>query len=174
MPPRSRAIAFDVDAASLVSLREALPGWEVEEVTGATAASLGRQDWNPGSADLLVVKARAEITETLGLCRYLVGRGGYSSGSRAAAVAAELNGGGQDEAQRAGAPLLVLVTSGEDPLVTSALEAGAEGCLVLPFHAKDVVSLMTRARLGNQPGRHSTYLDRAQREDRWQDEGGQG
>jgi len=40
MPHRLRAIAFDLDAASLTSLREALPVWKIEVVHGATAASL--------------------------------------------------------------------------------------------------------------------------------------
>src|SRR4051812_14173040 len=39
MTHRLRAVAFDVDAASLISLREALPEWEIEVVNGATAAS---------------------------------------------------------------------------------------------------------------------------------------
>src|SRR5437588_10656130 len=37
MSYRSRAVAFDLDAASLSSLREALPAWEIEVVSGATA-----------------------------------------------------------------------------------------------------------------------------------------
>jgi hypothetical protein len=56
----SKAIAFDLDAASLLSLREALPGWEVVVVRGATAASLA-QEWDPGAAGLLVVKAREQV-----------------------------------------------------------------------------------------------------------------
>src|SRR5262245_59687314 len=56
MIDRLRAVAFDLDAASLSSLREALPGWAVHLVNGATAASLS-PDWNPGPADLLVVNA---------------------------------------------------------------------------------------------------------------------
>jgi hypothetical protein len=67
-PRRSRAVAFDLDVASLMSLREALPEWDIEVVNRATIASL-RQDWNPRAADLLVVNARAEVAETLGLCR---------------------------------------------------------------------------------------------------------
>src|SRR5712692_6548973 len=70
MPNQSRAIGFDVDPASLLSLREAFPEWEIEAVEGATAASLA-QDWNLGSADLLIVGARDEEAATLGLCRGL-------------------------------------------------------------------------------------------------------
>jgi hypothetical protein len=62
---RLRTVAFDLDAASLTSLREALPEWEIEVANGATAASLV-QDWDPGAADLLVVNAREEVAETLG------------------------------------------------------------------------------------------------------------
>ena len=40
-----RAIAFNVDAASLLSLREAFPGWEIEAVQGASAASLLSPAW---------------------------------------------------------------------------------------------------------------------------------
>jgi hypothetical protein len=81
MPDRLRAVTFDADAASLASLREALPGWEIEVVNGATAASLDH-DWNPGAADLLVVTAREEVAETLGLCRFLAFSGGFSEDSR--------------------------------------------------------------------------------------------
>ena len=59
MPNQSKAIAFDVDQASLISLRKALPDSVIEVVNGATAASLTR-DWNPGTVDLVVVKARKE------------------------------------------------------------------------------------------------------------------
>ena len=60
MPDESIAVAFDLDAASLISLREALPEWEIELLKGATASSL-TYDWNPAEADLLVVQARAKM-----------------------------------------------------------------------------------------------------------------
>src|ERR1051326_8680270 len=113
MPARSKAVAFDVDAASLLSLREALPEWEIEVLQGATAASL-HPDWNPAAADFLVVKARAEVAETLGLCRFLVFRGVFATNCREAV--AETSGRRQsrpDQARRADAPLLVLVASGQ-------------------------------------------------------------
>jgi len=47
MPDQSKVIAFDVDQASLISLRKALPDSLIEVVNGATASSLTR-DWNPG------------------------------------------------------------------------------------------------------------------------------
>ena len=74
MPNQSKVIAFDVDEASLISLRKALPDSVIDVVNGATAASLTR-DWNPGTVDLVVVQARKEVAETLELCRFLVSCG---------------------------------------------------------------------------------------------------
>jgi len=74
MPDQSKVIAFDIDQASLISLRKALPDSLIEVVNGATASSL-TQDWNPGTVDLVVVKARKEVAETLELCRFLVSCG---------------------------------------------------------------------------------------------------
>jgi hypothetical protein len=34
-----KAVAFDLDAASLISLRDALPEWEIEVLTGAIVRS---------------------------------------------------------------------------------------------------------------------------------------
>jgi DNA-binding response OmpR family regulator len=149
MPHRSKAVAFDVDPDSLVSLRQALPGWEIEALEGATTASLTR-DWNPKAADLLVVGARDRVSETLGLCRGLRSQSG-----------------------RAHTPLLVLVAPAQQALVRAALGAGADSCLVLPVHPKDLVSTVARARAGNRPGRHTLGLDQAQREDPWRDAGGE-
>src|SRR6266511_3620158 len=109
MPDRSRAIAFDLDAASLSSLREALPAWKIEVVDGATAGSL-TCGWNPGAADLLVVKAREEVAETLGLCRFLGFCSDFSTDSREAATASlGQHQGRQNPVWRLDAPLLVLV-----------------------------------------------------------------
>jgi hypothetical protein len=74
MPNQSKVIAFDVDQASLISLRKALPDSLIEVVNGVTAASLTR-DWNPGTVDLVVVNARKEVAQTLELCRFLVSCG---------------------------------------------------------------------------------------------------
>jgi DNA-binding NarL/FixJ family response regulator len=174
MPHPLRAVAFDLDAASLINLQEALPGWEIEILNGATAASL-THDWNPGEADLLVVKASEEVEETLGLCRFLVRCGVFSTDFRE--EVAEPSGphtSRQNRAWRPDAPLLVLVPSGQESLVRAALEAGASSCLVLPVLAKVVASTWARLQQGNQPGRHTINLDRAQAEDRWRDDGGQG
>ena len=61
----------------------------------------------------------------------------------------------------------------QETLVTAALGAGADSCLVLPVHAKDLASMVARVRAGNRPGRHTLGLDKAQREDPWQDVGGE-
>ena len=71
-------------------------------------------------------------------------------------------------------PLLVLVPAGQESLVKATLEAGADGCLVLPIHAKQVASMVIRAHQAKQPGRHTLNVERAQAEDRWRDDGGQG
>ena len=149
-PNQPRAVAFDVDPASLLSLREAFPEWEIEAVEGATVASL-TQDWNLGATDLLIVGARADKEETLDLCRGL-----------------------RQQAGRAVTPLLVLVPPAQPALVREVLAAGANNCLVLPIDAKEVASMLVRAQTGNQPGRHTLNLERAQTEDRWRDDGGQG
>lgn len=174
MPRRLTAVAFDLDAASLLSLREALPEWEIRVVNGATAASLP-SDWNPGVADLLVVKACDEVAETLGLCRFLVTCSVFSTDSREQeAEPSRLSGSRQNQAPRPDAPLLVLVPPEQDALVTAALEAGAASCLILPVHAKQVAAMLAHVRQGNQPGRHTLNLEPAQSEDRWRDDGGQG
>ena len=174
MPRRLRAVAFDLDAASLISLRRAFPQWEIEVVHGATVASL-THDWNPGAADLLVVKAREEVAETLGLCRFLVSRGIVSTDAgEEIAETLGLPTSRQDQVRRAGPALLVLVPCEDDPLVKAVLEAGADSCLVLPVHAKEMAGMLAHARQGNQPGRHTLNLDGAQCEDSWRDDGGQG
>ena len=150
MTARPTVVAFDVDPDSLVALRQAFPEWDVRATGGATAASLA-QDWDPGAADLLVVGARERVAETLALCRGL-----------------------RSQACRARAPLLVLVRPAQDVLVRAALEAGADSCLVLPIHAKDLGSILGRAQAGSQPGRHTLDLHRAQGNDAWRDDGGEG
>jgi DNA-binding response OmpR family regulator len=147
---RARVIAFNVDTASLVSIRDGFPEWEVEPVDGATTGSLAR-DWRPGEAALLVLGAVDQVAETLGLCRGL-----------------------RSQAGRAHTPLIVLVPPGQESLVRAALAAGAHSCLVLPIHAKELVRALARTRAGNRPGRHTLGLDRAQHEDAWRDDGGEG
>jgi hypothetical protein len=172
MPHRWRAAAFDLDAASLISLRKALTGWEIDTINGATAASLAH-NWDPGAADLLVVSARDNVTETLGLCRFLSFCTEYSTEAREGR-AETLGPEEKLPALRPDAPLLVLVPSGHEPLVRAALNAGAHSCLMLPIQAKEVTSMLVHARAGNRPGRRTLNLDRAQREGRWRDDIGQG
>lgn len=174
MQDRLTAVAFDLDTASLRSLQDALPEWEIAVLTGATANSV-THDWNPGEVDLLVVKAREEATKTIALCRVLGRRGVFSrrSGNELADILGP-RGSLQSQAQRAHAPLLVLLSPGQEGVVASALEAGAHSCLMLPINPKEVASMLAHTRSGNQPGRHTDNLEQAQGEDRWRDDGGQG
>lgn len=170
---QSKAITFDVDPASLLSLREALPGWQISVIYGATVASLPC-DWNPGAVDLLVVGTRANAAETIGLCRFLTSGTASSRDSRQeVAKPLRLHKSHPNPGRRTGAPVFVLLPSGQESLVGSALEAGAHSCLMRPIRAKEVASMLVRTHAGNQPGRHALMLERAHREDRWQDEGGQ-
>jgi hypothetical protein len=174
MSQRLQAVVFDIDRASLTTLREALPGWHIKVVYGATVGSLP-SNWNPGAMDLLVVGVRADVCETLALCRFLACCTSPSRDSRQeAAESWGLRGGLLNQTRWINAPLLVLVSHGQEAFVRAALEAGAHSCLLLPIHAKDVTSVLAHAGAGNQPGRHTLNLDWAQSEDRWQDDGGQG
>jgi DNA-binding response OmpR family regulator len=149
MAGQPKVIALDVDPDSLVSLRQAFPGWEIESLGGASIGSLTR-DWDPGAADLLVLGVRDQVAETLELCRAL-----------------------RSQAGRADTPLLVLVPPAQQGLVRAALEAGADSCLLLPVHPKELASMVTRAGEGNRPGRHTLALDHAQQQDAWREEGGE-
>ena len=159
MSNRFRVVGFDLDEASLLSLEEAFPEGVVEAVNGATAASLAH-DWNPGRADLLVVRARDEVVETLGLCRFLV---------RCSAFSTDARGQPQNQGHRADALLLVLVPEGQKSLVSAAFEAGADRCLGLPVQARELTRVLARLRQAqDRPG-----LGRED-EDRWSNDGGQG
>lgn len=144
-----KATAFDIDQESMVSLRQAFPDWEIEAVTGATAASLA-MDWNPAVVHLLIVAGGDPMDTTLGLCRGL-----------------------RSQAGRATTPIVVLVPPRQEGLVRAALEAGASSCLVLPIHPKELVSMISRAQAEAQPGRHTLDLNPAQKDDPWQDDGGE-
>ncbi|HEY7313312.1 MAG TPA: FKBP-type peptidyl-prolyl cis-trans isomerase [Gemmataceae bacterium] len=170
---RSRAVAFDVDAISLASLRDALPGWEIVSINGATPASLSGH-WDPGSADFLVVGARDNAAETLGLCRLLSFCASYPTEAQREGMESLAPEQSPPRTAAVGnAPLLVLVPSGQETLVEAALEAGAYGCLMLPIHAKEVTSMLVHARAGNRPGRHTLGLDQPQEGDPWQEDGGE-
>lgn len=154
-----RAVAFDVDPASLCSLREALPNWEIELVNGATAASLSR-DWRHGAVGLLVVGLREKSAESLGLCRFLAFRNSCAPGLG-------------DTAGRV-APLLVLTPPGQGLLVEEALDAVAHRCLSLPIQAVEVAGLMKTGRESKQPAHRSPSANTARDVDLWRDDGGQG
>lgn len=176
----SKVIAFDVDEASLLSLQKALPDTVIEVVHGATAASL-MLDWNPGTVDLVVVKARGKMEDTLELCRFLVSCGVLA---RDAAVVTDsqdevpktlgLHRSRRNVGRRPHSPLLVLLPPSRKSVIRDVLKAGAHSCLLLPINAKDVASMLVHAQSGNQPGRHTLGLERAQTEDRWRDDGGEG
>ena len=180
MSNQSKAIAFDVDQASLISLRKALPDSVIEVVNGATAASLTR-DWNPGTVDLVVVKARKEVAQTLELCRFLVSCGVLAKDAPVVTDSQEempktlgMHRRRRNVARRPHSPLLVLVRPSRKSIVRDVLKAGAHSCLMLPINAKDVASMLVHAQAGNQPGRHTLDVERAQTEDRWRDDGGEG
>jgi FKBP-type peptidyl-prolyl cis-trans isomerase 2 len=171
-PRRSRVVAFDVDAASLASLRDALPEWEIESVNGTTAASLSSH-WHPSAADLLVVGPVDNVSETLGLCRLLSFCTSYSPEARREGTETLVPEQSPQRAPIRNAPLLVLVPAGQKTLVEAALEAGARGCLMLPIHAKEVTTMLARVLADNQPGRHTLDLSRPQEDDPWQEDGGE-
>jgi PleD family two-component response regulator len=171
-PARPRAVAFDLDAPSLASLRKALPEWKIDWIDDATAASIAGV-WKPGAPDLLVVSAREEVTETLALCRVLVSCGAAPTNSRGKSEE-NRHGSAQEKARQVGAPLIVLVSPGQERLVMAVLKAGADSCLMLPVHAKELARMVARGRRRERPGRHTLSLQQAQRDDRWQDNGGQG
>jgi hypothetical protein len=180
MPNQSKVIAFDVDQASLISLRKALPDCAIEAVNGATATSLTR-DWNPGTVDLLVVKPGRDLATTLELCSFLVSSGVLAKNALLATDSPDetprtlgLHRHRRNLAGRPHSPLLVLVPPSRKRIVRDFLKAGAHSCLMLPINAKDVTSMLVHAKAGNQPGRHTLDLERAQTEDRWQDDGGEG
>jgi hypothetical protein len=136
-----RAFAFDVDAASLGSLREALPGWEFEAVNGATAASLGC-DWGTQLVGLLVVGLREKVAGSLGPCRFLAHRvssAGYPRPGKA--------GAGKG---RPGPLLIVLTPSGQESLLEG-LEC-SHRCLGLPLQPTEVARLLGHATAGDGTG----------------------
>ena len=70
MTERGRAIVFNVDEATLESLRQAFSEWQVEVSDRFTIDLLigGR---SLGVVDLLVLGVDANVAESLGLCRIL-------------------------------------------------------------------------------------------------------
>jgi PleD family two-component response regulator len=174
----SKAIAFDVDRASLDTIRKALPDWQIDIVSGASAGSLSKE-WQPGVVDLLFIRAGADMTNTLGLCRFLAYCGAFADGARSPRETNHRLPGRRAAARQAlgqqtDAPLVLLVAANQGSFVRAALEAGVDCCLVVPIHTKEVTAMLVRLGHDNQPGRHTLNLDPAQSEDLWRDDGGQG
>jgi hypothetical protein len=161
----ARAIAFNVDADALASLRQALPDWEIDAIDGATPDSLAHH-WNPGAAQLLVVGASVKPAVTLGLCHFLSFCAEYALDVRAWEANSL-----RPRACAAATPLLVLVQPDDESFTRAALRAGAHRCLTLPIHPLDVVDVLAPTHAGNH--RQKLNFDRAAI-DRWRDDGGQG
>src|SRR5262249_49080838 len=138
MTERGRAIVFDVDEATLVSLRQAFSEWQVE-VSDRATIDLLIDGHSLGVVSLLVLGGGAKGAEGLVLCRVL-----------------------RKHLGSANTPILMLVLPGEDSLVRAALEAGATSCLVLPVHVKELTNMVARAGEGSRPGRHTLKLNPAQ------------
>ena len=114
MRARPKAVAFDVPAAGLACLQEALPEWEIDRVYGATVGSLP-SNWNPMATDLLILGAREDVTETWELCRFLATCTAYSKDLREeAAEPAELRKDLRNLANRTPIPILVLLPQGRE------------------------------------------------------------
>src|SRR5262249_18323504 len=122
---------------------------EISEIDNATSDAIDH-DWNPGTAELLIVSVRDDIAETLSLCRSL-----------------------RSQMGRAHTPLFVLIASAEEPLVEAALEAGASCCLRLPVDPKERVGALRRLHDGQRTGRHTRDIHHAQEDDPWRDDGGE-
>jgi hypothetical protein len=168
-----QVVAFDVDASSLLSIREAFPGCREEVVNGATA-SIMASTWYPRAINLVVLGAVGDGVNALGLCRFLSFCTAYSTDFEAVTPQTMHAEEGQSKSRRSSARLLVLVSPAQEHLVQAFLETGADSCLVRPVHFKDVLGMLTHARAGNQPGRHTLNSEVAQREDLWRDAGGEG
>lgn len=169
MLDRLRAFAFDLDQCSLASLSDALPGWDIDIIHGATLDSIALE-WDPGMADLLVVSAGHDAAEVLGLCRFLSFCSVYSREAREAE--AEFMGSRKDpQVLRPDAPVIVLVPPGRESLARAVMDAGAHSCLTLPINANLIVSVLDRARAGNQPDRHTLNLEGVHSQDQWRGDG---
>jgi DNA-binding NarL/FixJ family response regulator len=164
MTDQLRAIAFDLDAASLQSLRQVLPDWQIDVVEGASTSSFSG-NWNPGAADLLVVMAREDADETLELCRLLVCSGDLSV-DRTADVAEPIEHSAMQ--RRPDATLIVLVSPQQETVTLDALRAIADCCLVLPVGPKELMGAVVRAHTGHV---HAGHVEPAM--DRWRDDGGE-
>jgi hypothetical protein len=148
-----------MDAETLADLRQALPGWRIDCFHGTTVGSMPH-DWHPGEADLFVVCLRENVTEVLGLCRFLAHWPSCESDlAEDLPETRRLEGKHEEASCGADVPLLVLVSSVPDTLVGAALEVGARACLRLPISISEVVDFLNRAPGDDSSSRHSPDRD---------------
>ena len=153
LPRRRKAVAFGMDPESLADLQHALPGWRIHCFHGATVGSMPH-DWDPGEADLFVVRLRENVTEVLGLCRFLAQWPSCESDPPEVLPETGRPDGKQEDATcRPDVPLLVLVSSGQDTLVGAALEVGARACLHQPISVEDMADFLNPAPADNLSSR---------------------
>jgi len=153
LPRRPKAVVFGMDAETLTGLRQALPGWRIDCFHGTTVGSMPH-DWHPGEADLFVVCLRENVTEVLGLCRFLAHWPSCESDLAEDLPESRRQEGKPEDASCAtNVPLLVLVSSVQDTLVGAALEVGARACLRLPISVKDVAEFLNLAPVENRSSR---------------------
>jgi DNA-binding response OmpR family regulator len=145
-----QAVAYELDCESLSCLRDALPGWQIQVVRGAVPRPT-EKDWIPGEAGLVVLGTNVPLSETLGICRALRSRVGWGT-----------------------VPLLALVPPQQAARVRTMLEAGADSCLVLPVHPKEIKKMVSDTGRGTHPGQHTLNLHQPCRTDENRDEGGEG
>lgn len=138
-------MVFDVDPECMGSVEEALPGWKIDVLYGATVSSLP-SDWDPGAVDLLIVGPRENVAETLGLCRFLSYCTPFSRDFHENGISALGLRRSDSLRRRPDALLIVLVPPDRADVVPAALRAGADHCLVLPITAQDVAGVLPSAR----------------------------
>jgi FKBP-type peptidyl-prolyl cis-trans isomerase 2 len=138
---RARVVTFDLDAANLAGLSQALPEWDLFQVNGVSADALAAT-WTNGAADLLVVGFGPDMARSLALCRFLVFCSAAAAENRGDRV--PLRGPGVP----AGVPLLAVIPPGHEGLVGSALAAGAYYCLFPPLRPRELSDLLARLQAG--------------------------
>lgn len=165
MSENRKARVFDVDPESMNSIEEALPGWEIDILYGATVGSLP-SNWDPGAVDLLIVGPRENVSESLGLVRFLSYCAPFSREFHRDGIGSlGLRRGPTNPMRQPDALLLVLVPPAREDAIGAALRAGAHHCLVLPITAQDVARAVMPARVGHPPHRNAQHAYQAATED---------
>jgi hypothetical protein len=165
------ACAFDLDAANLACLEDALPGWDIRALNGQTAASLP-PDWASEEASLLVVAIRGDGRESLKLCRFLAGALVPLTVHTWPELLPEAMA--ERKAATRKAMLFVLLPPDHDSLVWALQEAGADRCLFLPLEANEVTDILYAVRSRDPDPKFLRDQQKAQRDERWRDDGGPG